>query len=148
VAFSNDGSKSVSGSSDKTIQVWDASTGAETLPPLQGHNGHVFSVAFSNDGSKIVSGSSDKTIQIWDAKTGAVSGEATTLQDNANCLVSTMPILSIDQDGWVTDSMTGDCLGAIPSEIFAYNWKTKGPYCSAWTTDNKHLIVDSSSAIE
>ncbi|KIJ50176.1 hypothetical protein M422DRAFT_160058, partial [Sphaerobolus stellatus SS14] len=71
VAFSQDGSKIVSGSSDKTIRVWDASTGAEILPPLQGHNGLVLSVAFSQDGSKIVSGSDDNTIRVWDASTGA-----------------------------------------------------------------------------
>jgi WD40 repeat protein len=38
VAFSPDGSKIVSGSDDKTIRVWDASTGVEVLPPLRGHD--------------------------------------------------------------------------------------------------------------
>jgi WD40 repeat protein len=71
VAFSRDGSKIISGSSDKTIRVWDASTGIEMLPPLRGHNGWILSVAFSPDGSKIISGSDDKTIRVWDASTGA-----------------------------------------------------------------------------
>ena len=70
VAFSPDGSKIVSGSSDKTIRVWDASTGVEMLPPLRGHDSWVESVAFSPDGSKIVSGSRDNTIRVWDASTG------------------------------------------------------------------------------
>src|SRR5882724_7921419 len=70
VAFSPDGSKIVSGSWDKTIRIWDASTGVEMLPPLQGHDGCISSVAFSPDGSKIVSGSDDKTIRIWDVSTG------------------------------------------------------------------------------
>jgi WD40 repeat protein len=70
VAFSPDGSKIVSGSFDKTIRVWDASTGIEMLPPLRGHDDRILSVAFSPDGSKIVSGSSDKTIRVWDASTG------------------------------------------------------------------------------
>ena len=70
VAFSPDGSKIVSGSSDKTIRVWNASSGAEMLPPLQGHNGEIHSVAFSPDGSKIISGSDDSTIRVWDASTG------------------------------------------------------------------------------
>jgi predicted NACHT family NTPase len=52
VALSPDGSKIVSGSSDKTIRVWDASTGIEMLPPLQGHDDQIYSVAFSPDGSK------------------------------------------------------------------------------------------------
>ena len=57
VAFSPDGSKIISGSDDKTIRIWDASTGVEMLPPLQGHEDCVRSVAFSPDGSKIISGS-------------------------------------------------------------------------------------------
>jgi len=35
VAFSPDGSKIVSGSHDKSIRVWDASTGVEMLPALR-----------------------------------------------------------------------------------------------------------------
>ncbi|KIM74301.1 hypothetical protein PILCRDRAFT_14564 [Piloderma croceum F 1598] len=62
VAFSPDGSKIISGSVDKTIRIWDVSTGVKMLPLLQGHNEAVYSVAFSPDGSKIVSGSVDKTI--------------------------------------------------------------------------------------
>ena len=70
VAFSPDGSKIVSGSEDKTIRVWDVSTGIEVLPPLRGHDGTILSVAWSPDGSKIISGSADKIIRIWDASTG------------------------------------------------------------------------------
>ena len=69
VAFSPDGSKIISGSDDKTIRVWDASTGIEMLPPLRGHDDSINSVAFSPDGSKIISGSDDKTIRVWDAST-------------------------------------------------------------------------------
>ena len=71
VAFSRDGSKIISGSFDKTIRVWDASTGIELLRPLQGHDDSILSVAFSPDGSKIISGSQDNTIRVWDASTGA-----------------------------------------------------------------------------
>ncbi|KAF8657604.1 hypothetical protein AX14_007843, partial [Amanita brunnescens Koide BX004] len=70
IAFSPDGSKIISGSSDKTIRVWDASTGVEMLPPLLGHGHWIYSAAFSPDGSKIISGSVDKTIRVWDAHTG------------------------------------------------------------------------------
>jgi WD40 repeat protein len=70
VAFSPDGSKIISGSFDKTIRVWDASTGIEMLPPLRGHNHRINSVAFSPDGSTIISGSDDNTIRVWDAGAG------------------------------------------------------------------------------
>jgi WD40 repeat protein len=55
----------VSGSWDKTVKVWDAQTGQETLT-LKGHSDRVRSVSFSPDGKWIVSGSGDRTIKIWD----------------------------------------------------------------------------------
>jgi WD40 repeat protein len=55
----------VSGSGDKTVKVWDAQTGQETLT-LKGHTSPVMSVSFNSDGKRIVSGSFDKTVQIWD----------------------------------------------------------------------------------
>jgi WD40 repeat protein len=70
VAFSPDGSKIISASHDKTIRVWDASTGVEMLPPLRGHDSSISSVAFSPDGSQIISVSWDSTIRVWDASTG------------------------------------------------------------------------------
>ncbi|KAF8729839.1 hypothetical protein AX14_005937 [Amanita brunnescens Koide BX004] len=70
VAFSPDGTKITSGSDDKTIRVWDVSTGVKMLPPLQGHDTWICSVAFSPNGSKIISVSDDKTIRVWDASTG------------------------------------------------------------------------------
>ena len=70
VAFSKDGAKIVSGSLEKSVQVWDASTGA-TLQQLNGHTDRVNSVAFSHDGIHIVSGSDDKSVRVWDASTGA-----------------------------------------------------------------------------
>jgi WD40 repeat protein len=70
VAFSPDGSRIVSGSDDKTIRLWDATTGEQIGDPLVGHTDWVRSVAFSPDGSRIVSGSDDKTIRLWNATTG------------------------------------------------------------------------------
>ena len=74
VAFSPDGRYIVSGSGDRTIQLWDAQTGGQVGNPLQGHTDKVKSVAFSPDGRYIVSGSKDKTIQLWDAQTGSQVG--------------------------------------------------------------------------
>ncbi len=69
VAFSADGKRIVTGSSDKTAKVWDAQTGQVTLT-LNGHTNFVTAVCFSPDGKRIVTGSWDKTAKVWDAQSG------------------------------------------------------------------------------
>ena len=75
IAFSPDGSRIVSSSSDNTIRLWDEGTGDAIVKPLEEHSSYIYSVAFSPDGSRIVSGSSDNTICLWDVDTGDPIGK-------------------------------------------------------------------------
>jgi WD40 repeat protein len=75
----------VSGSSDRTIRLWDARSGVPIAEPIVGHKQSVTAVAFGTvDGRTIVvSGSNDATILVWDARThrsllAAWVGEAVT----------------------------------------------------------------------
>ena len=52
VAFSSDGTLIVSGSHDCSVQVWDASTGVESME-LMGHTASVISVKSSSDSTQI-----------------------------------------------------------------------------------------------
>ncbi|CAD8175767.1 unnamed protein product [Paramecium pentaurelia] len=58
-----------SGSSDKSIRLWDVKTGQQK-DKLDDHTNAVYSVCFSPDENKLASGSSDKSIYIWDVKQG------------------------------------------------------------------------------
>jgi WD40 repeat protein len=71
VAFSPDGSKLASGSSDRTVRVWNVATG-QVEQTLEGHLDSVWSVVFSPDGSKVASGSRDHTVRVWNVATGQV----------------------------------------------------------------------------
>jgi WD40 repeat protein len=67
-AFSNDGSRVVTASSDGTARVWNLSTGE--FQPLEGHTDWVRHAAFSNDGSRVVTASDDGTARVWNLATG------------------------------------------------------------------------------
>ena len=69
VAISPDGRSGLSGSSDKTLKVWDIASGKEART-LSGHTGLVRSVVISPDGRYGLSGSSDKTLKVWDIASG------------------------------------------------------------------------------
>ncbi|NEN99388.1 MAG: hypothetical protein F6K50_29060, partial [Moorea sp. SIO3I7] len=69
VAFSPDGKTLSSGSADKTVRLWDVSTG-ECLDICTGHSHLVSSVAFSVDGQIMASGSQDQTVRLKDVETG------------------------------------------------------------------------------
>ena len=69
VAFSHDSTRIASASDDRTVKIWDASSGKH-LQTLEGHSDHVWSVAFSHDSTRIASASADRTVKIWDASSG------------------------------------------------------------------------------
>ncbi|KAF8834641.1 WD40 repeat-like protein, partial [Paxillus ammoniavirescens] len=68
VCFCLDEDKLVTGSSDKTLRIWNRTTGAVEV--LRGHSGWVQDVDVSRDGKMIVSGSNDKTVRIWNQELG------------------------------------------------------------------------------
>jgi WD40 repeat protein len=64
VAYSPDGKRLATASSDHTAKVWDAESG-KALLTLRGHSGYVWGVAYSPDGKRLATASEDGTVQVY-----------------------------------------------------------------------------------
>ena len=68
VSLSADGRYALSGSHDKTLKLWEVSTG-QCLRTFEGHSDDVNSVCLSADGRYALSGGGD-TLKLWEVSTG------------------------------------------------------------------------------
>jgi len=99
VAFSNDGTRIVSGTYNE-IKIWDAQNGGAALLTIRlnyPYSHMINSVAFNNDGTRIVSGGGDRTIKIWDAKNGGA--ELQTLRGHSEGRFKGVYSVAFNNDG-------------------------------------------------
>ena len=64
ILISSDNQLLITGSYDKSIKIWELSTG-QIIDTLQGHSEAITCLAISNDNKTLISGSRDKTIRFW-----------------------------------------------------------------------------------
>ncbi|MCI0376017.1 MAG: sigma-70 family RNA polymerase sigma factor [Gemmataceae bacterium] len=69
LAFSPDGKTVAEAGNNRTVQLWNAETGAP-LADATGHSGIVQSLSLSADGKTLASVAADRSIWLWDATTG------------------------------------------------------------------------------
>ena len=140
-AYSPDGQRILTGSSDKTAKVWNAQTGA-CLLTLKGHWEGVNSTAYSPDGQRIITGSSDKTAKVWNAQTGAclltLKGHWEGVNSTAYSLDGQRIITgSSDKTAKVWNAQTGACLLTLKG-----HWE--GVNSTAYSPDGQRIITGSS----
>jgi WD40 repeat protein len=139
VAWSPDGRRIASASADKTVQVWDASTG-NSLLTYRGHADGVTTVAWSPEGQRIAS-ASWASVQVWDASTG---NNLLTYHGHANSVraVAWSPDgRRIASGGWATVQVWDAVEGG---HVFTYQGHThKNVTAVAWSPDG-HRIASAS----
>ena len=69
VAMTSDGKWAISGSTDKTLILWNLANGTQKFI-LNGHRDTVTTVAMTSDGKWAISGSTDKTLILWNLANG------------------------------------------------------------------------------
>ena len=67
--LSRDGTAIVTFNLDKSVRLWNATTGQVVLT-FRGHSDQVWGLAFSPDGRHIVSSDPRGTVKLWDVATG------------------------------------------------------------------------------
>jgi WD40 repeat protein len=70
IAYSPDGTRSVSAHENGSIKLWEQEGKLWKLKfqPEETHKGVVRAISFSSDGSKIISGGGDRTVKLWNVK--------------------------------------------------------------------------------
>ncbi|XRB11979.1 EF-hand domain-containing protein [Pseudoscourfieldia marina] len=151
-SYSADGTRIVSASQDKTVRVWDATTGA-CLSVLEGHSGAVRSASYSADGTRIVSASQDKTVRVWDATTGAclsvLEGHSGAVRSASYSVDGTRIVsASWDKTVRVWDATTGACIFVLEGhtgEVTSASYSADGTRIVSASMDKTVRVWDATT---
>jgi len=155
VAVSADGRYAASGLSDKTIMLWDISSG-NCMYILKGHKGSVRSLAFSHDNRKLASGSADGAIILWNVLTGKEIISYKTYSEPVNTLTfgqndqavisgndrQEVTITGISGGGMNGMFKTGENTGNVKREITPYAFSGDGRYALAANEESTLSLWD------
>ena len=114
------GSKSVSGSSDETIRVWDASTGVEIV--LESYSRSV------------------PVLDVWNVNTGDFRPSVQMTTEGLSRSTMDKSMISL-VNGWLINIHTGRYVGRLPVEHTYYRYEMCGFTFVGWTVDHKLVII-------
>ncbi len=141
MAFSPDGTRIVSGGTEKTLTIWDAETGEE-VRTFGGHPGIVKCVAFSPKGKRIASNCQRNTLKLWDAETGQLIRD---FHPHNSSLGTTFVAFSPDGRHLVGGRMGSlDLWDTTTGEIIrTFNGHSNFVSCVAFSPDGKTIVSGS-----
>jgi len=141
-AFSPDGTRLVTASTDTTAKVWDMNTGMELLT-LKGHTEGLWSTAYSPNGKQIATIGYDKTARLWDAVSGRLLFTLDAYSETVGITVTIGVAFSPDGRYLATagsgplkiwDTVSGELLLTLPLS-------GEKAACVAYSPDGKYLAI-------
>ena len=147
VAWLPGGKRIASGSTDGTVQVWDALDGSHVFT-YRGHSDVVETVACSLNGKRIASGSRDQTVQVWDATDG---GHVFTYRGHSSIVKAVtwspdgkrIASGSLDHTVQVWDAVRDDSVATDGSHVFTYRGHSSIVKTVAWSPDGRRIASGS-----
>ncbi|KAL9127846.1 MAG: hypothetical protein Q9217_003365 [Psora testacea] len=145
LAWAPDNQTLASGSDDKSIRLWDVSTGKQHPHPLHGHHHYIYTIAFSPKGNILVSGSYDEAVILWDIRTRHILRTLPAHSDpvgGVDFIRDGTLIVSCAGDGLIRiwDTGTGQCLRTLVHEdnapVTSVRFSPNGKFVLAWTLDS------------
>ena len=73
MSVSPDGTLLASGGNDRSVKIWEVSTGS-LVRELKGHAAHVYSLEFHPNGKTLLSGDLSGVIKQWEVASGNLAG--------------------------------------------------------------------------
>ena len=153
-AFSTDGKLFASAASDKTVKIWNISTGLSN-DTLFAHTASVTCVKYSIDGNYIASCGWDKTVNIWNAHSGKLIDTYIEHTDrvNAVCFSTDSKYLascSDDKTIIIIEIETGKKIKTITGHtdaVSSISYSPNGKYLASGSWDKSINIWDASTGI-
>ncbi|MBT4693853.1 MAG: hypothetical protein HOB73_10960, partial [Planctomycetaceae bacterium] len=147
VCFSPDGKHIAASSQDKTVTIWDATTGVKTLT-INAHTQLVACVEFSPDGAWLASGGYDNIVKIWNAKTGNLKLQLKNQPNNIECLAFSPDGRRIangcnDLTINIFDTKTGEKLHTLPGhggDINSVDFSPDGIHVASASNDDICIV--------